>query len=89
MRNLEGVRAYIFTEAKMTETHHIPWYLAPFWAIWKLVEFIVVFTGRLVAVVLGGVLMLVGFIVSLTVIGALIGIPLFIIGILLVLRGLF
>ena len=38
---------------------------------------------------LGFLLMLAGFLLSLTVIGALIGIPLFIVGILLVFRGLF
>jgi hypothetical protein len=74
----------------MTDTNkHIPWYLLPFWAIWKLVEGIVLFAGRLVAVVLGGVLMLAGILVSLTIIGAVIGIPLAILGFLLVLRGLF
>jgi hypothetical protein len=74
----------------MTKTNKaIPWYMLPFWAIWKLVEGIVLFAGRLVAVVLGGVLMLAGILVSLTVIGAVIGIPLAILGFLLVLRGLF
>ena len=74
----------------MTKTNKsIPWYLWPFWAIWKLVEGIVLFAGRLVAVVLGGVLMLAGILVSLTVVGAVIGIPLAILGFLLVLRGLF
>jgi len=68
---------------------HVPWFLWPFWAIWRLVEFILVLTGRLVAVILGLVFMLVGFIVSLTVIGAILGVPLFLFGLLLVFRGLF
>ncbi len=73
----------------MSQERHVPWYLWPFWAIWQLVSWVVIFAGRLVAVVLGGVLMLAGILISLTIIGALIGIPLFIIGVLLVFRGLF
>jgi len=72
-----------------TESRSIPWYLWPFWAIWRLLTFIVEVTGRLVAVVLGLVLMIVGTLVSLTVIGAVIGVPLILIGFLLVLRGFF
>ena len=67
----------------------VPWYLWPFWAVWRLVGFILKLTGRLVAVVLGLVLMLAGALVSLTVIGAFVGVPLFILGLLLVFRGLF
>ncbi len=66
-----------------------PWILWPFVAIWRLVASIIELTGRLIAVVLGGVLMLVGVIISLTVIGAVIGIPLSLFGLLLVVRGLF
>jgi hypothetical protein len=73
------------TQAK----HHIPWYLWPFAAIWKLLAVIVELTGRLVALILGIVLMLVGGLVSLTVIGAIVGIPLAIIGLLLFLKGIF
>jgi hypothetical protein len=75
----------------MTETthSHTPWYLWPFVALWRLVAGIVLLTGRLVAVILGAVLMLAGFLVSLTVVGAIIGIPLALVGLLLVLRGLF
>jgi hypothetical protein len=46
-------------------------------------------TGRLLAIALGIVLMIVGTIVSLTVIGAVIGIPILLFGFLLVTRGLF
>jgi hypothetical protein len=74
----------------MTETKQsIPWYAWPFVALWKLIAGIVALTGRLVAVVLGLVLMLAGILVSLTVVGAIVGIPLGIVGFLLVLRGLF
>ena len=78
-------------EARMTtETkQHIPWFLWPFAALWKLLAVIVELTGRFLAMVLGLVFILVGAIVSLTVIGAIIGIPLAIIGLLLLLRGIF
>ncbi len=73
-----------------TETkQHIPWFLWPFAALWKLLAVIVELTGRFLAMVLGLVFILVGAIVSLTVIGAIIGIPLAIIGLLLLLRGIF
>ena len=67
----------------------IPWYLWPFWVLWKLVSGIVEFTGRIVAVILGLILMIVGVVISLTIIGAIIGVPLVIVGFLLTLRGLF
>lgn len=72
-----------------TAKHHTHWLLWPLVALWKLLTGIIEITGRLVAVILGGVFMLVGAIISLTVIGAIIGIPLVLLGALLVLRGLF
>jgi hypothetical protein len=69
--------------------HQAPWYLWPFVAIWKLLAVIVEMTGRLVAMIIGIVLMLVGGLVSLTVIGAIVGIPLAIVGLLLFLKGIF
>ena len=68
---------------------HIPWFLWPFAALWKLLAVIVELTGRFVAMVLGIVFMLVGLIVSLTIIGAIVGVPLAVIGLLLLLRGIF
>jgi hypothetical protein len=67
----------------------VPLLLWPFYAIWRLVAFILEFTGRLVGVVLGLVLLIVGLLISLTVIGAVVGVPLIILGTLLILRGLF
>jgi len=69
--------------------HHVPWFLWPFAAIWKLIAVIVELTGRLGALILGVVLMIVGVIVSLTIVGAIVGIPLAIIGLLLFLKGIF
>jgi len=78
-------------EALMTTQtkKHIPWYLWPFAALWKLLAVIVEMTGRFVAMVLGVIFIIVGVIVSLTIIGAIVGIPLAIIGLLLLLRGIF
>lgn len=69
--------------------HHTPWFLWPFVALWRLLAIIVELTGRFVAMVLGIVFMIVGVIVSLTIIGAIVGVPLAIIGLLLFVRGLF
>ena len=69
--------------------HHTPWFLWPFVAIWKLLSTIVELTGRFLALVLGFVFILVGAIISLTIVGAIVGIPLAIIGVLLILRGIF
>lgn len=67
----------------------VPWYLFPFWLIWKLVIFILEITGRLMGAILGLVFIVVGVILSATVIGAIIGIPLIIFGLLLTIRALF
>ncbi|HAV75734.1 MAG TPA: hypothetical protein DCX53_00105 [Anaerolineae bacterium] len=72
-----------------TQKRHIPWYLWPFAAVWKLLAVIVEMTGRLLAMMIGILLMLIGFIVSLTVVGAIVGVPLGIIGFLLFLKGIF
>ena len=68
---------------------HVPWFLWPFVALWQLIATIVGLTGRFVAMVLGLVFIIVGVIVSLTVVGAIIGIPMAIIGLLLFLKGIF
>ena len=65
------------------------WLTWPFRALWRLVTGILEITGRLVAVVLGLAFLIVGVILSATVIGALVGMPLAFFGILLILRGLF
>jgi hypothetical protein len=67
----------------------IPWFVWPFWLIWKLVVGIIEFTGRIVGAILGLVLMIVGVIVSLTIVGLIIGVPLILFGFLLVIRSLF
>jgi hypothetical protein len=54
------------------------WFLWPFVALWDLLAFILSLTGRLVAAVLGLVLMIVGIFLTVTLIAAPIGIPLII-----------
>ena len=75
----------------MSATHkkHVPWLLWPFWAIWKLVVGIVAATGRLVAVILGLVFLIVGAVLTATLVGAIVGIPLIVFGLLLLVRGFF
>jgi hypothetical protein len=62
--------------------------LWPFVAVWDLVVWIVNLTGRLIAMILGLVFLIAGVILTLTVVGAVIGIPLGAFGILLMIRGL-
>ena len=72
-----------------TQTKKTPWYLWPFVALWKLVIGIVALTGRLVAVILGLVFLIVGAVLCVTIIGAIVGIPFIVFGFMLILRGLF
>ncbi len=65
------------------------WVLWPLVALWKLLATIVELTGRFVAILVGFVLILAGAIVSLTIVGAIVGIPLMIVGGLLVIKGIF
>lgn len=71
------------------EKHQIPWYLWPFWIVWKFLATIVELVGRFTALVIGLVFILIGILLTITVIGSIIGIPLAIIGFLLLLKGIF
>ena len=68
---------------------HTPWYLWPFWALWKLVAGILELTGRLAGAIIGLVLLIVGAVLTVTVIGAIVGIPFIVFGLLLIVRSLF
>lgn len=61
--------------------------LWPFKMILSLVSSVVKLTGRLIAIVLGLVLMTVGFAATFTIIGGIVGIPLIIFGFLLLVKG--
>jgi hypothetical protein len=70
-------------------TRHYPWILWPFVALWDLLTFVLRLGGRFVAALLGLVVMIVGFVISLTVVGAPLGVPLIVLGFLLMLRSIF
>jgi hypothetical protein len=65
-----------------------PWFLWPFVALFDLVTWIVSLTGRMAAILIGLVLTIVGLILTVLVITAPIGLPLLVLGILLMVRGL-
>ena len=71
------------------QRRHVPWLLWPFYALWMLIAGIIRLTGRLVAVILGLVFLIVGGILTVTVIGSILGIPLMIFGFLVIVRGFF
>ena len=66
-----------------------PWLLWPVVALWRLVAWVLKLTGRLIAAVLGLVLMIVGVLLTVTIVGAVAGIPLIIFGFMLMLRSIF
>lgn len=61
----------------------------PFILIFKLVEAIIKLTGVFLALILGLVFMAIGFLLTLTIVGAILGIPLIILGIGLIIKGIF
>jgi len=67
----------------------VPWYLWPFYAIWRLLTWIVKLTGRLIAVILGFALIIIGAVLCITVILLPLGVPMIVFGFLLTMRGLF
>ncbi len=67
----------------------IPILLWPFYAIWRLLTFILNLAGRLICSVLGIGIMIAGVAITMSVIGAPIGIPLASLGFLLLIRALF
>lgn len=73
----------------MTSGSHTPLLLQPFRALWALVSFVVRFAGRIVAFFLAVVSLALGTLLTSTVIGAVIGIPLIVIGLFLLARSLF
>ena len=67
----------------------VPLLLWPFYAIWRFLTFVLTMVGRLLCALLGIGLMAAGVAVSLSVIGAPLGIPLAALGFLLLVRALF
>jgi hypothetical protein len=71
------------------ERRTVPWLLWPFYALWRLVGFVLELTGRIIAAVLGLILVMIGILISLTIVGAIIGIPLALLGLMLMARAIF
>ena len=67
----------------------VPILLWPFYAIWRLLTLIVELIGRLLCGILGIGLMIAGVTITLSIIGAPVGIPLASIGFLLLVRSIF
>ncbi len=75
--------------SQVQPARRVPWFLWPLVALSRLVALIITLTGRLVAIVLGFVFIVAGALLTVTVVGAVLGIPLALFGAMLVVRGLF
>ncbi|HZW58655.1 MAG TPA: hypothetical protein VFE85_00055 [Woeseiaceae bacterium] len=71
------------------DTHHVPILLWPFALLWRLLGFVLHVTSRIVAALLGLVLMVAGVVLTMSVLGAPAGIALCAFGFLLLVRALF
>ena len=67
----------------------VPWFLLPFLALWNLLTFILKLIGRILCAVSGLALMFAGGALTMTILGAWVGVPLFLFGFLLLVRALF
>jgi len=67
----------------------VPILLWPFYAVWRLLTFVVELIGRLLCGMLGIGLMVAGVAITLSIIGAPVGIPLASVGFLLLVRSIF
>ncbi len=74
--------------SESTDTH-VPILLWPFYAIWRLLTFVLNVAGRLICSVVGLGIMIAGVVITMSVVGAPIGIPLASLGFLLLIRALF
>lgn len=75
----------------MTDTveRRTPWILWPFVALWRVLTFILEITSRILCAIFGLIIAIVGSLITMSVIGAPIGIPIAIFGVLLIVRALF
>ena len=72
-----------------SSVERIPWFVWPFYALWRLVTFALNATGLLVCALLGVIFLAIGISLTLTFVGAPLGIPLAILGFVLLLRVAF
>ena len=73
----------------MSVGRNICWYLWPFAAVWDVLALVINLTGRLLGIVLAIVVMAVGIILTMTIAGAPVGIPVAVLGLLVMIRCLF
>jgi hypothetical protein len=75
----------------MTEkdVKRVPWFLWPFAAVWDVLAMVLNITGRILGVLLAVGLMAAGVALTMVVVGAPLGIPLVILGFLLMIRSIF
>lgn len=71
------------------ETRRVPLLLVPLWLLWKIATWLVNLIGILLGLVVGGLLMMIGLLLTGSIVGAVVGIPIFLIGLLLVVRAIF
>lgn len=69
--------------------NNVPVLLWPFYAIWRLLTFVLNVVGRLICAILALAIMFAGVLVTMSVVGAPVGIPLAALGFLLLIRALF
>ncbi len=74
---------------EVTNRRHTPWFFWPFRLIFEFIEWILRITGRLVAAIIGLVIMIVGCVLTLTIVAAPIGMPMIVFGLVLMVRGIF
>jgi len=67
----------------------IPLLLWPVVLLWRLATFVATLTGIVMALMLGFVLMVIGLALTSSLVGGVIGIPMFLFGLLLLVRGLY
>ena len=72
-----------------TKESSVPLLLWPFYAVWRMLTFILKVLGRLLCGILGLVLMVGGIAITMSVVAAPVGIPLAAFGFLLLIRALF
>lgn len=74
----------------MSDTdRNVPILLWPFYAVWRVLTFVLRLVGRFLCAMIGIALMAAGVAITITVVAAPIGIPIAVFGFLLVIRALF
>ena len=72
-----------------TADRNTPWILWPFVAVWRLLSFVLELTSRIICAILGLIIAILGSVITMSVIGAPVGIPIAIFGFLMIVRALF